>query len=108
MEAFRRADVLVGADILYDVQVIESLVAVVKCFLMQSPKTKEAIFGITMRQMATFETFLGHLLKYGIFCEWIAQGSDCESLPRVFQCNFNQPRTDIRIACLTVKSSNHA
>jgi hypothetical protein len=108
MEAIRWADVLVGADVCYDVEVIESLIAVVKCFLMQSPKTKEAIFGITMRQMATFEMFLGHLQKYSIFCEWIAQGSDCESLPKVFQCNFNQPRTDVRIACLTVKSLNHA
>lgn len=103
VEALRRADVLIGADILYDRTVIESLVAVVKKFLRQSPKTKEAIFGITVRNMATFEIFLDHLRQYGIFYDWIAQGNDCERLPSLFPCNFNQTRKDIRIASLKVK-----
>ena len=101
LEAFNRADVLIGADIVYDVHMISSLVAVVKSFLTKSQSNKKAIFGITRRNIATFELFLANLIENGIFCEWIAKGEDCDRLPKLFHCKFNQPRSDIQIACLT-------
>lgn len=97
------ADVLIAADVIYDVAVIEDLVAVIKYFLLADPMEKEVILAITRRNLATFELFLQSLRSFDISSEWIADGQDCNSLPKVFKCNFNQSRLDVRIASLKLK-----
>jgi hypothetical protein len=104
MESFLNADVLIAADILYDVVVIDSLVALVKLFLLQSPSTNEAIFAITKRNLVSFERFLNQVRMHSISCDWLASGDDCEALPHVFACNFAQSRAAVQIARLTMLS----
>jgi hypothetical protein len=105
-ENFLAADVLIAADVIYDVTVTEGLVELVKLFLLQSPSTKEAIFAITERNLVSFELFLNRLETHNIFCNWLADRDDCEALPHVFQCNFSQSRADVRIGRLTFMSTS--
>jgi len=99
---FDGIDVLVAADVVYDVAYLEHLVIVVRCFLQNAPSSRQAIFGITRRNMKTFDTFLGLLKRQGITCEWKGEGG--MSLPLLFPCNFNQDRADIRFAHLSMPS----
>lgn len=101
LNAFNEADLLLAADVAYDVGALKDLVIVVLRFLEQSPKTKQAIFGITRRNMQTFHTFLGLLREEGIVYDWIWDGeTPGPKLPVRFPCNFIQERTDVRIASL--------
>ena len=97
MKAFLEADVLLAADVIYDINAIEDLVHVVKYFLSESPDSKQAIIASTKRNMATFEFFLETIAKYGMLYTWIARGEDCEALPRIFEGNFVQERRDVSI-----------
>ena len=103
LSAFYEADVLIAADVTYDVNELECLVAVVHSFLRVDPYTKQAIFGITRRNMATFERFLSLLVQYDVEYVWIADGAVCNALPKLFPCNFVQNRSDVRIVLLTIK-----
>lgn len=94
------ADVLVAADVVYDVSGLTHLVAVVRKFLLCSTSSKYAIFAITRRNMATFATFLSLLDNEGIAYRWIASGTECAKLPKFFMCRFNQGRSDVQIALL--------
>jgi hypothetical protein len=105
VDTFAATDLLIAADVIYDHSVIESLVIVVRNFLKDYPSKRQAIFALTKRNMATFQVFLEHLQRHEISCEWLARGPDCEKLPRVFPCNFVQPRSDVCIASLTFMSS---
>jgi hypothetical protein len=102
MHSFSRADVLIAADVIYDSELIDSLVGVAQSFLSESlsPRKRQAIFAITKRNMRSFQLFLDKVQRYGIDCEWLI--SDCSTLPRVFECNFTQDRCDVKVACLTI------
>jgi hypothetical protein len=104
MKEFTEADILIAADVTYDVSVIECLVTVIHAFLLSDPKEKEVILAITRRNLATFKVFLQHLKNYNIFLEWILDGNDCKNLPKVFKSKFHQSRFDVRIASLKFKS----
>ena len=103
---FVDADVLIAADVTYDVSVIEFLVNVIHSFLVTNPLKKEVIFAITRRNMETFKIFLRHLENKKVCCDWIASGRDCDDLPNMFKCKFNQSRSDVRIASLKLQSFN--
>lgn len=102
---FNTADILIAADVTYDVSVIESLVAVIQSFLLNDPDNKEVIFAITKRNLNTFDLFLEQLKRYQVTSNWIASGEECERLPRICSCNFNQPRSDVQIARLQLIQS---
>jgi predicted nicotinamide N-methyase len=104
MVKLREADLLIAADVIYDVSVIEALVAVIQTFLSENPEKKEVIHAITKRNLKTFEIFLQHLKNYNIRYDWIADGRYCANLPNAFKCNFNQPWSDIQIASLKIQS----
>jgi hypothetical protein len=107
-----KSDVLIAADVIYDISVVESLVSIIRHFLaggdnnnkassVDDDRTdKQAIFALTKRNIKSFETFLDNLHQYGISCQWLARGSDWDNLPRIFRCNFVQPRFDVYIAAL--------
>lgn len=80
--------------VIYDISVIENLVDVTQslCWDLQSPNKQ---YLVSKRNITTSELFRGHLKNHNIHCEWLARGSDCESLPRIFYCKFNQRRSDI-------------
>ena len=107
-----RSDVLIAADVIYDISVVDSLVSIIRHFLARGEDEdnattstdgrtdKHAIFALTKRNIKSFETFLDRLQRYGISCQWLARESDWENLPRIFRCNFVQPRFDVYIAAL--------
>ncbi len=96
------AEVLLAADVCYLVDVIPSLVQTVKLFLQEQPddeKHKCAYFATTLRNKKTFDVFVEHLLKNGIFCKFLDQDK-VEQLPNIFPSYYVQPRSDIRICKL--------
>ena len=103
-QAFSQADILIAADVCYDINAIDCLVNVVKKFLAESPTSKQAIFATTKRNVATFEFFLETICKYGMKYTWLARNGDCESLQRIFEGNYTQKRFDIQICCIQIAS----
>ena len=101
INALSNSDLLIAADVVYDITDLESLVSVVSYFLKRSRGSKQAIFAITKRNMKTFNAFLGHLETLGISRTWLADCKKCGELPVLFPHNFNQPRSHICIASLT-------
>jgi hypothetical protein len=105
------ADVLLAADVVYDVHCIPNLVRTVKDFLSfgKRMENKKAVFATTYRNKNTFGLFENELEKSGIQCDYMSKQLQ-EELPNVFPCYFNQPRGDVRICtmklCLT-KGSFH-
>mmetsp|Transcript_14223 Transcript_14223/g.34301 ORF Transcript_14223/g.34301 Transcript_14223/m.34301 type:complete len:477 (+) Transcript_14223:86-1516(+) len=63
---------------------------------------KVAIFAITRRNMNSFHLLLDRLSVHGIHCTWLADGVDCDALPRLIESTFVQPRKDVQIAKLAV------
>jgi predicted nicotinamide N-methyase len=100
-QAFEGADVLIAADVIYDVKVIDSLVQVIHKFLANNHANKEAILAVTKRNMKTFQLFLNSINKQGFVCECLVR--DCSTLPKIFHCNFTQDRCDVLIARLTLE-----
>ena len=100
---FDEIDVLVAADVVYDVANLKHLVAVLRCFLQKTSGAKRAIFAITKRNMRTFDTFIELLNMEGIRCDWTRTGEEDHPLPPLlFPCNFIQKRTEVRIAHLSM------
>jgi hypothetical protein len=104
-EAFSEADILIAADVIYDIDFIDALINVAKLFLMESPTSKQAIFVITKRNIATFEFFLETIGKYGMTYAWLARNEDWEGLKRIFEGNFAQKRSDVQICRIQMNSS---
>lgn len=112
IQKFIDADTLIAADVIYNPDYIDKLVEVVKLFLIKrsssslmelsTSHSREAIFCITQRNLETFELFLHALHSNGIHFNWIANGDDCEALPKYFEGNFVQRRSDIKICKLYV------
>ena len=113
------ADILIAADVVYDPTVTDSLALTIHRFLRSGEaqsidpcktsgstekRERKAIFGITRRNMETFEAFLGQLKQYNIACIWLAGENDWKDIPLIFPCQFVQPRSHICIASLTITS----
>lgn len=103
-EAFLEADILFAADAIYDITAIDDLIRVVRCFLNESPTSKQAILSSTKRNIATFEFFLETIRKHDMTYTWIARNEECESLKRIFEGNYLQNRYDVQICRIQMSS----
>lgn len=103
-EAFLEADILFAADVIYDITAIDDLIKVVRCFLNESPTSKQAIFSSTKRHEATFEFFLETIRRHGMSYTWIARNEECESLKRIFEGNYVQNRCEVQICRIQMSS----
>mmetsp|Transcript_18767 Transcript_18767/g.33965 ORF Transcript_18767/g.33965 Transcript_18767/m.33965 type:complete len:100 (+) Transcript_18767:884-1183(+) len=90
------AQVLLGADIVYDVPVIPCLAQTIKGFLSTKEEEKIAIFATTLRKKDTFDAFELQMMKQGIECEYV-ESEMLESMPYTFPVYNVQPRSDVRI-----------
>jgi hypothetical protein len=95
ISAFENADIMIAADVVYAVECIPDLVSSV-CKFLSSGFNKLALFATTHRNRITFSLFETELEKKKIVSQYMSQ----DSLPCVFPCYFNQPRTDVRICIL--------
>lgn len=109
--AFSDAEVLLAADVVYDIEEIPNLVATVRRLLQGGKKNnaattpqleRKAIFATTFRNTATFALFSRKLHSEGIKCEYTDE-KVMESLPKLFPCYFHQPRKDVRICTMTAE-----
>jgi hypothetical protein len=118
LQEFTNAQILIAADVLYDVNVIDSLVMVVKRFLSVTTATttttttsekpserlvvqkeKLVILAVTRRNVTTFGLFLDVMEQHGIGYRYLA--TNCAEWPPIFGCNFPQGRGDVQIIQLT-------
>ena len=106
--ALTAADVLLAADVVYDVDCIPDLIATVSRFLTsrrsnRGNEEKVALFATTFRNKDTFRLFEKELETNAIRCEYLTV-KDQEDLPNVFPCYFQQPRTDVRVCTMRLES----
>ena len=97
--ALSNADVLLAADVVYDVQCIPDLVNTISSFLSGNVGRKTALFATTYRNKRTFDLFEGELKKKNVSCDYVSIQLHKE-LPDIFPCYFNQPRGDVRICTM--------
>lgn len=102
-KALSQAQVLLAADVAYDVQVIPCLAKTVRRFLSSGESDKVAIFATTLRNRATFNTFEQQLLKEGIECDFVDNES-LEAMPYIFPIYNVQPRSDVRICFMRLSN----
>ena len=106
IQALSKANVLLAADVVYDVDCIPDLVSTVSKFLSQSKVAEDdekiAIFATTFRNKSTFNLFEEELEKNNVLCAYYDQ-SMIDELPNIFPCYWNQPRTDVRICTMRLK-----
>ena len=106
LDALSRANILLAADLVYDVACIPDLVATVCKFLSQTQQSPDddnervAIFATTFRNKDTFALFEKELEERSITCEY----HSIDGLPNIFPCYWNQPRTDVRVAHMKLKT----
>lgn len=94
--SLRNANVVIAADVIYAVECIPDLVSTVSKFL-SSGSDRVALFATTHRNRNTFDLFERELEKKLITrSDYKSQ----DSLPYVFPCYFNQPRSDVRICTM--------
>jgi len=105
------AEILLAADVVYDVLYIPNLVRTVKRLLQEGKKTdnaetadtphfeRKAIFATTFRNAETFFLFTSELRNEGIKCEY-TDTQTMKNLAQIFPCYFNQPREDVRICTM--------
>lgn len=108
IQALSNADVILAADVVYDVHCLPDLVSTVCKFLSspwettngnQNGKEKLVIFATTFRNQTTFGLFEKELDKKGIICDYLSM----EDVPFVFPCYFRQPRSDVRLCTMKLK-----
>jgi hypothetical protein len=90
-----QADLLIAADVIYDITLVPLLAKLVKRFLSQRGG-RRAIFATTLRNMVTFQSFEDQLKLHNVNCKYEPR-SVIDELPRFFPIYFLQPRSDIRI-----------
>ena len=101
IEAISKADVLLAADVVYDVNCIPDLVSTVSKFLNQAGESERiAIFATTYRNERTFSIFENQLETHQIVCEY---KQSLEHLPNIFPCYWNQSRSDVRVCTMRKK-----
>lgn len=96
LEALDEADVILAADVLYDVEAIKPLVEVMERSLCKPDNC--ALVASTVRNRATFNTFVEELTKHQISTNTLQV--NLNDIPKVFYTRFNQPRSDIRLFLL--------
>lgn len=97
------AQVLLAADVAYDIQGIPSLVRTVRHFLSSGEREKVAIFATTLRNRKTFDAFEQHLFDQDISCDYV-ESEALESMQYVFPVYNVQPRSDVRICFMRLSS----
>ena len=106
IQALSKSNVLLAADVVYDVDCIPDLVSTVSKFLSQSKVAEDdekiAIFATTFRNKSTFNLFEEELEMNNVLCAYYDQ-SMIDELPNIFPCYWNQPRTDVRICTMRLK-----
>lgn len=107
IQALSKANVLLAADVVYDIDCIPDLVSTVCKFLSQRKAADGddeaiAIFATTYRNKSTFNLFEEELEKQNVGCAYYDQ-SMIDDLPNIFPCYWNQPRTDVRICTMSLK-----
>ena len=95
------AQVLLAADVVYDVCQIPDLVRCVKV-LLSSSRDAKAIFATPFRNEKTFDLFTNQLHNEGIVSQFV-DNDVIADLPSIFPCYFSQPRSDIRICTMTIE-----
>lgn len=93
-------DVLIAADVVYDVNELPSLVKTV-FRLLTSGQGKIAIFATTLRNRNTFLKFQTLLSQSKIECSTIPS-QQIDTLPMIFPCYEVQPRSDVQVCLMTV------
>lgn len=106
IQALSKSNVLLAADVVYDVACIPDLISTVCKFLSQSKAADDderiAIAATTYRNKSTFNLFEEELEKHNVVCAYCDQ-SMIVSMPNIFPCYWNQPRTDVRICTMRFK-----
>jgi len=108
IEALSTAEVLLAADVIYDVNANPALVAAVSKFLSQNRnfdtskvgKERVAIFATTFRIKNIFALFEKELAAQNIICDYDSSLGD---LPNLLPCYWNQPRSDIRVCSMRIQ-----
>jgi hypothetical protein len=89
------AEVLVAADVAYDIDLNTALSKSVYRFL-SGGEDRVAIFAMTLRNQYTFESFECDLKRLGIQCKY-EDKEIVDNLPKIFPVYHVQPRSDVRI-----------
>jgi predicted nicotinamide N-methyase len=95
---FQQADVLLAADVVYDVDAVPALTATVWRFLNQGGSV---IFATTFRNHKTFDLFEEELNCRGIQCQY-EDPAKIEKLPNIFPIYHIQPRSGVRICTMAL------
>ena len=111
INALSTADVLLAADVVYDHDPIPALVATVSLFLTGQGDVlsndnddgyeRVAIFATAFRNKDTFALFERELEQKRVVCTY---DQSSEEWPNVFPCYVNQPRTDVRVCTMKMKT----
>lgn len=105
-ELIAQANLLIAADVIYDVSAIPALVKTFKRFLLENPQVaKEILLASTMRRQETFAILQQELIKERMGCRLQVDGTYCSKLPLLFPMNFVQPRSDVKIFALSMIDS---
>ena len=104
LEAFKEADIIFAADVIYDIDDIDYLIRLIKCFLAESPALKKAIIASTKRNEATFEFFLETIQRYSMTYSWLARNEECEAFKKIFEGSYVQKRSDVQICLIQMAS----
>lgn len=99
---FQDADVLLAADVVYDIAVVPMLATLIMRFL-RGREDRNAILATTLRNRKTFDLFESVLHSHKINCCY-EDPSVIEKLPNPVTIHHVQPRSDIRICVLTIES----
>ena len=105
LEALTKASLLLAADVVYDPNFIGALVRAVVKFLSGTTRGLEetertAIFATTYRNRATFSLFENELLQHEIETTYHV----LDDVPHVFPLYWTQPREDVRLCTMKLKT----
>lgn len=104
VDYLKKAQVLLAADVIYDVTVLPCLAKTVRRFFTLG-REKIAIFASTLRDESTLEALERELNQIGISCQYV-ESKEMLELPHIFPCYFLlQPRTDVRICIMTTTTT---
>lgn len=97
------AEVLVAADVAYDIDLNTALSKSVYRFL-SGGEDRVAIFAMTLRNQYTFESFECDLKRLGIQCKY-EDKEIMDNLPKIFPVYHVQPRSDVRIIKMSLTAN---
>jgi len=97
------AEVMVAADVTYDIELNTALSRSVSRFL-RGGTNRQAVFAMTLRNKETFDSFERELSQRGIQCKYEKQ-EVINNLPSIFPVYFIQPRSDVRIITMSLREN---